>query len=88
MPPEEDEDSTEEDFRVILHNRELLLDWEKHINVEYAGTSNSMLYLYKYLFKGDRKIKAFFQDITENNSKNDEIKLYIRGMFPRRLPYS
>jgi hypothetical protein len=81
MPPE---DSTEEDCRV----RELLLDWEKHINAEYAGTSNSMLYLYKYLFKGDRKIKAFFQDITENISKNDEKKLYIRGMFPRRLPYS
>ena len=75
MPPEKDEDSTEEDFKVVPNNRnKLLLDWEKHIN--YAGT---MLYLYKYLVKGDRKIKA----ITENISKNDDIKLYIRGMFPR-----
>jgi hypothetical protein len=88
MPPEEDEDSTEEDLRVVPHNRELLLDWERHINVKYAGTSISVLYLYKYLVKGNRKIKAIFQDITENISKNDEIKLYIRGMFPRRLAYS
>ena len=55
---------------------------------EDSTQEDSMLYLYKYLFKDDRKIKAFFQDITENISKNDEIKLYIRGMFPRRLPYS
>ena len=88
MPLLENENCTEEDFRVVPHNRELLLDWEAHINEEYAGTSNSVLYLYKYLFKGNRKIKAIFQDITENISKNDEIKLYIRGMFPRRLPYN
>jgi hypothetical protein len=62
MPPEEDEDSTEEDFRVVPH-------WEGHKNVEYAGTSNSVLYLYKYLFKGNRKITAIFQDITDNISK-------------------
>ena len=30
---------TERDFKVVPHNRELLLDWEGHINVEYAGTS-------------------------------------------------
>ena len=84
MPPEENEDSTEEDLRVVPHNRELLLDWEEHMNVEYA----SVLYLYKYLFKGNRKIKAIFEDITENISKNDELKLYIRGMFPRRLSYN
>ena len=87
MPPEEDEDSTEEDLRVIPHNRELLLDWERPINVEYVGTNNSVLYLYKYLFKGNRKIKAIFQDISENISKNDEIKLYIRGRFPLTSNY-
>ena len=88
MPPEEDEDSTEEDFRVVPHNRELLLDWEGHINVKYTGTNNSVLYLYKYLFKGNRKTKAIFQYITDNVLKNDEIHLYIRGMFPRRFPYN
>ena len=88
MPPKEDENSTQKDFRVVPHNKELLLDWEGHINMEYAGTSNSVLYLYKYLFKGNRKVNAIFQEITDNISKNDEIKLYIRGMFPRRLPYS
>jgi hypothetical protein len=88
MPSEEDEDSTEEDLRVVPHNRELILVWEGQINVEYAGTSNSVLYLYKYLFKVNRKIKVIFQDITENISKNDEIKLFIRGMFSRRLPYN
>jgi hypothetical protein len=69
MPPEEDEDSTEEDFRLVPHNRELLLDWVRKINIEYAGTSKSVIYLYKYLIKGNRKIKAIFQDITDNISK-------------------
>lgn len=72
---------SDRDFKVVPHNRELLIDWEGHINVEYAGTSYTVLYLYKYLFKGNRKVKATFCDITENISKNDEIKLYIRGRF-------
>ena len=37
--------------------------------------------LYKYLFKVNCKVKAKFHDITENISKSDEIKLYIRGRF-------
>ena len=49
--------------------------------MEYAGTSYTVLYLYTYLFKGNRKGKAKFQDIMENISKNDEIKLNIRGRF-------
>ena len=60
---------TERDFNVVPHNRDLLLDWEGHINVDYAGTSNTVLYLCKYLFKGNRKVKAIFKDITENISK-------------------
>ena len=42
----------ERDFKVVPHNREILLDWDGHINIEYAGTTFTVLYLYKYLFKG------------------------------------
>jgi hypothetical protein len=44
-----------DDLKVVPHNREVLLDWDGHINVEYAGTSYTVLYLYKYLFKGNKK---------------------------------
>ena len=46
------------DLKVVPHNREVLLDWDGHINVEYAGTSYTVLYLYKYLFKGNKKSQS------------------------------
>ena len=72
---------TQRDLKVVAHNRELLLDWDGHINVEYAGTTYTVLYLYKYLFKGNKKIKA--QMILAMNLSDDEqaneIFMYIRG---------
>jgi len=70
---------TERDFFVVSHNKQLLLEWEGHINVEYAGSSYSVLYLYKYLYKGNKKVKANFIDNTEGIQKDDEINLYLRG---------
>ena len=73
---------SQRDLKVVPHNRELLLDWNGHINVEYAGTTNTVLYLYKYLFKGNKKEKARIQalKITEEEQK-DEILMYLKGRF-------
>ena len=32
-----------QDLKVVPHNRDLLLDWNGHINVEYAGTTYTVL---------------------------------------------
>ena len=53
------------DFMVVPNNRDLLLDWEGHINVEYAGSTFSVLYLYKYLFKGNKKVKARIEETAQ-----------------------
>ena len=68
------------DLKVVPHNREILLDWDGHINVEYAGTSYTVLYLYKYLFKGNKKVKATFQELNESQ-KLDEFFMYLRGRY-------
>ena len=69
-----------EDLKVVPHNREVLLDWDGHINVEYAGSSYTVLYLYKYLFKGNKKLKAFLQELDESQKK-DEHFMYLRGRY-------
>jgi len=73
---------TQRDLKVVPHNRELLLDWNGHINVEYAGTTYTVLYLYKYLFKGNKKEKARIKalGVTEEEKK-DEILMYLKGRF-------
>jgi hypothetical protein len=68
------------DLDVVPHNRELLLDWNGHSNVEYAGNTYCVLYLYKYLYKGAKKVKMRLTN-AENVNENDEITLYLRGRF-------
>ena len=69
------------DLKVVPHNKEILLDWDGHINIEYAGTSYTVLYLYKYLFKGNKKVKASFQDQEGESKKEDEFFMYLRGRY-------
>ena len=70
----------ERDFMVVPHNRELLLDWDGHINVEFAGSSFTVLYLYKYLFKGNKKVKARLVDMNiSEEERKDEHGMYLRG---------
>ena len=40
---------TPADLYVVPHNRKILLDWDGHANVEYAGSTRLILYLFKYL---------------------------------------
>jgi len=63
---------------VVPHNRELLKDWNAHANVEFAGSTYTVIYLYKYLFKGSKKVKLRFSNA--NDIRDDsEINLYLRG---------
>ena len=68
------------DFKVVPHNKLLLLDWNGHANVEYAGSSTCVLYLYKYLYKGPKKVKVTIDNDFDDKSK-DEIGLYLSGRF-------
>jgi len=45
----------DDDFKVVPHNPECLLDWDAHLNVEFSGTVNHILYMFKYLYKGTKK---------------------------------
>ena len=67
-----------EDLRVVPHNRELSLDMDSHVNVEFCATSYTVLYLYSYLFKGNKKVRFELQN-TADVDDNDEITLYLRG---------
>ena len=66
------------DLKVVPHNKTILLDWGGHANVEYAGGSKCILYLYKYLFKGSKKSSL---DLRHEGMAEDEISLYLRGRF-------
>jgi len=39
--------TTEKSLRTVPHNRKILLDWNGHANVEFAGSTFLVLYLYK-----------------------------------------
>jgi hypothetical protein len=45
---------TPADVKIVPHNREILLDWQGHVNVEYCASTYTVLYLYSYLFKVSR----------------------------------
>ena len=66
------------DLRVVPHNREILLDWQGHANVEFCADSYAVLYLYKYLFKGNRKVTMQLDNVDDVHNK-DEILLFQRG---------
>ena len=44
------------DAMVVAHNIHMLYDWAGHINVEFAASAKSVMYLYDYLFKGNMLI--------------------------------
>jgi len=70
---------TQDDLMVVPHNRELLLDWGGHINTELCGNSYAVMYLYKYLFKGNKKVSVDLSAATSDLHPDDEISHYIRG---------
>jgi hypothetical protein len=72
------------DLLVVPHNREILIDWDGHSCCEFSGSAITVLYLYKYLFKGQKKVKVTFCRNNNGSSSDiinprDEHALYIRG---------
>jgi len=65
---------------VVPHNKQLLKDWNGHANVEYAGSTYTVIYLYKYLFKGSKSVKLRLTN-ADNVRDDDEINLYLRGRY-------
>ena len=71
--------NTTNDLNVVSHNVYMLLDWQGHINVEYSGSTYCVIYLYKYLFKGRKKVTAVVKG--KKDKQKDEIKAYVQGRY-------
>ncbi|GJV25437.1 DNA helicase, partial [Tanacetum coccineum] len=74
---------------VVSYNRNLLLAFRTHINVEYCGWSMLIKYLFKYISKGtDRVFTRMSRPIGESSTVAtpsrqviDEIQNYVEGRF-------
>ena len=68
---------------VVPHNRKLLLLWNGHVNVEFAGHVLLVLYLYKYIFKGPDRARVEIREQADGkqDEDRDEIKRYVYARY-------
>jgi hypothetical protein len=66
------------DLKIVPFHKKMLEHWNGHINVEFCATTFAVLYLYKYLFKGNNKLKIHFENTSDLHPK-DEINHFLRG---------
>lgn len=66
---------TQDDFNVVPTHDKMIIDWNGHINHEPAAQSFTVLYLFKYLFKGNQKMEIEIND----DDHTDEIRNFQRG---------
>jgi hypothetical protein len=52
------------DLNVVSCNKKILMDWDGHANLCFTEHAYTINYLYGYIFKGNKKVKAF----TKTNS--------------------
>jgi Helitron helicase-like domain at N-terminus len=69
------------DLKVVGHNRCMLLDWRGHVNVEFATSVKSCLYLYSYLYKGCKKDYVIATEENAEDEKESEEMIYLNGRF-------
>ena len=60
------------DLNIVPYNPLICLDWGGHANLEFTELSYSINYLYKYIFKGNTKIR------TEITEKKNEITCFLK----------
>ena len=63
---------------IVEYSPELLLLWDGHINVKFAGSVELFEYLYKCLFKGPDKANY---DVTMDPKVKDELAEWLRGRY-------
>ncbi|XP_024963780.1 uncharacterized protein LOC112504042 [Cynara cardunculus var. scolymus] len=61
---------------VVPYNRNLLVKFDAHINVELYNFSRAIKYLFKYLHKGSVRAIATIES-SDKGEGNDEIKIYL-----------
>lgn len=65
----------EADFNIVPTHDKMILDWDGHINHEPAAQSFTVMYLFKYLFKGNKTQSVEI----DGDYDQDEIKTFQRG---------
>jgi hypothetical protein len=70
----------EADLRVVPHSRQAVLDYDGHMYWDWCANAYTVMYLYKYIFKGSKKVKMRL-DNADDVDDEDEITLYIRGRY-------
>ena len=62
--------------RIVPYNKELLIRYNAHINVELCCQSMLIKYLFKYVNKGPDRCRVVLQHDT-----NDEVQAYLNCRF-------